>query len=370
MNNIKFNIILAFLFILVLVPFSYGAEDKTIKADSSRDIFVTKMDEGQIFLDKSILSLRQGNLPMAMTYINQALAASPKNHYVLFMKANMDSYFGDNESALKYYDLAIKYSEEKMFNYYIYRSICYCELGNYNNALKDLKTVEKILKEKLYQEDNSHIYLIMGVIEAINSGEDIELPIDKVVSKEGMIASLYSSNYKINNLSERGYRIIYKNLTNGIKTYPLNPALYTLRAICTLKSSSNTEKALADLDRALEINPFYLPAILEKSDYYLENGRYDESIEGYKFLLTATPNNYYILWRMGDAFLEKGEYNKSRDCFNRSLFFSGNISYNGDDIEMYMASIKRMVDVQNKENDYKPIIAKLNAIIRNYNNKH
>lgn len=58
---------------------------------------------------------------------------------------------------------------------------------------------------------------------------------------------------------------------------------------------------------------YYLTSI------YLQEGKYDESIEIYKRFYNRDSPNYIVIDKMGFAFLRKGEFSRSIDLFNRSL---------------------------------------------------
>ena len=65
------------------------------------------------------------------------------------------------------------------------------------------------------------------------------------------------------------------------------------------------------------------------------------------------PDNYYILWKMGDTYLGLLEFSKARMHYNMSFNNTQKEELKKEDIDMYINSIKKMVDIQTKENSFK-----------------
>jgi len=75
---------------------------------------------------------------------------------------------------------------------------------------------------------------------------------------------------------------------------------------------SDLETAVAALARALEIDPFYLPAIVHHAQRLVRLGREDEARSGFERALELEPGNAHALVALGQLALAAGEFVEAR----------------------------------------------------------
>ena len=81
---------------------------------------------------------------------------------------------------------------------------------------------------------------------------------------------------------------------------------------------SGPEKALDPLSAALRINPSYAPAILKKGDVLYQLGRFQESAEAYKAVLSQDPGSANALYGMGRVKYAEHDATAAEDFYSRA----------------------------------------------------
>jgi tetratricopeptide (TPR) repeat protein len=78
-------------------------------------------------------------------------------------------------------------------------------------------------------------------------------------------------------------------------------------------------EALADLNRAVELNPGDAQAITSRSDTYQEMKRYDEALADFNRAIELNPCNAWAIAGRGTTYLEMKRYNEALADLNRAL---------------------------------------------------
>jgi tetratricopeptide (TPR) repeat protein len=86
-----------------------------------------------------------------------------------------------------------------------------------------------------------------------------------------------------------------------------------------LEQKGKYEKAIPFLDKAIEKNPKFRPALLNRGADKSEIGDYNGAIEDYQKIVAFEPNNTLVLMNIGNNHKRLKQYEKSIDFYTRAL---------------------------------------------------
>jgi tetratricopeptide (TPR) repeat protein len=92
-----------------------------------------------------------------------------------------------------------------------------------------------------------------------------------------------------------------------------------------LEQKGKYEKAIPFLDKAIEKNPKFRPALLNRGADKSEIGDYNGAIEDYQKIVAFEPNNTLVLMNIGNNHKRLKQYEKSIDFYTRALNTKGAI---------------------------------------------
>ena len=120
------------------------------------------------------------------------------------------------------------------------------------------------------------------------------------------------------------------------------------------------DNAIKYFDRALKVNPKYVPALANKAKSYLAKGLIDKSIELLTNAQINDPNNADILVALGDAYYERDTYPLAIDFYNKALKINPKLAsaYFGIG-RTYTKQARNIDDIDKKQ-------AKYNQALENY----
>jgi len=112
-------------------------------------------------------------------------------------------------------------------------------------------------------------------------------------------------------------------LTEAIRRHPDDEELYVLRARAWYDQYEK-EKAMTDLNRAIELSPFRSEALSLRAALHVGNGAYDDCIEDCNAALQIDPNDASAYCSRASAWLAKDEYARAISDFDRALSLEPN----------------------------------------------
>ncbi len=148
--------------------------------------------------------------------------------------------------------------------------------------------------------------------------EDIRKDLQTAINLDPNLAEAYLELAQLD-LNEARYEAALQNLDRAAELLPDSPLVYEYRARVLL-AQGNAEAALADAERANQLDLTLLPAYLTLGEARQANGLYRESIEPLeiyeRFAQPPEPRVYALL---GKAYLESGEDEKALRAFEEAL---------------------------------------------------
>jgi len=148
--------------------------------------------------------------------------------------------------------------------------------------------------------------------------EDIRKDLQTALSLDPNLAEAYLELAQLD-LNEERYEAALQNLDRAAELLPDSPLVYEYRARVLL-AQGNAEAALADAQRANQLDLTLLPTYLTLGEAQQANGLYRQSIEPLeiyeRFAQPPEPRVYALL---GKAYLESGEEEKALRVFDEAL---------------------------------------------------
>lgn len=203
------------------------------------------------------------------------------------------------EQAIKRYSKAIKISKLKEKSDYtpVYkRAVCYYSTGQYNAALKDIETFlteypglyqAYLLKAFIYREtdDTDNQLEALDQALAINPGDP-----DLIKWRSGIYL-------------EKGEYEKVKNDLLYVKSVQNDPEVEMYLGFAYY-SLSQTDSAFYSLNKAIEMDPTFVPAYLYGGSFSLQDSNYDLALKYLDVALKLSPENTSAQFYKGVALLE------------------------------------------------------------------
>ncbi len=148
--------------------------------------------------------------------------------------------------------------------------------------------------------------------------EEIRKDLQTALNLDPNLAEAYLELAQLE-LSEERYQAALQNLDRAAELLPDSPLVYEYRARVLL-AQGDAEAALADAERANQLDLTLLPAYLTLGEARQANGLYRESVEPLeiyeRFAQPPEPRVYALL---GKAYLESGDEEKALQVFDQAL---------------------------------------------------
>ncbi len=289
----------------------------------------------------------------ALRDVEKAIESNPKSPEAHMLNARLQALpGGDADKAIESIDKAIGLLNDKPKEKsaaYILRAAIQPEL---DDKLADL--------QKAIQADPSNteawqarVVILMGTQKFEEAYKDVERLLERDQSNSFALTAAFESLLQLKRFDD-----IVRILTPRIEAAPDNGALYRMRGQAyLLKSDSDEasgEKALADLDKAVELDPRDAQAMLIRGEYYFDKGEVDNANKNVNEALSIEPGLVRgVLMRSMIAAREK----RYTDAINdMELIVRANP--NNDQIVMQLASYYQL------DNRPRLAISALNELIK------
>ena len=176
------------------------------------------------------------------------------------------------------------------------------EYGAQGQFIEAKQEIEKALKV-----DPTHINakLVLGAIEDITT---------KRIAREAAIHFFKGKSY-----GKRGE--LNKAIAEFNKALEINPGFavaYLSRGIA-YGDKGNYDKAISDCNKALEINPYDPIAYLSRGISYESKGRVDQAFTDYNLALGLNPDFAIAYLNRGDAYSHFGQFDDAISDYNKAI---------------------------------------------------
>jgi len=106
--------------------------------------------------------------------------------------------------------------------------------------------------------------------------------------------------------------------SNVIKVSKNNASVYNARGKVN-RDKGNYEQALADYDKAIELDPAFYKAYHNRAKIYFDQQRFDEAIENYSVVLEFNPRFYEAVSNLGIIYASQQKNDLALEMLNRAM---------------------------------------------------
>lgn len=286
------------------------------------------------YLDIASMYFERGDFIQADTYADLMLKINPKSASAYFIKAKILQLNGDEVKAKEYLNKAIVYNN-KLIKTRLAKSLNINQLPEMS-----LEMYEILAYESYFSSDiNSAILYCKKYLNINPANIDItNMLIDLHIKNNELI----SAQILINSILEN---------TPNIQTLLLQAKIYKLQ---------NDIKEEDILLQAYKINPNNAKVLLALGDFYIEKGNYIKSKKYFEILVSVNDELYEAYFGYIYSLIELGEIENAMN-FIRKFASLNNATSQTDFL---------LAKICEKTNDYKEAITYLNSAIAKYKNPH
>ena len=234
----------------------------------------------------------------------------------------------DYAGALKLYDKVIKSSglkDKDDFSALYKRAVCYYSLSQYDAALKDLDKFREVYPSS-YQATVLRAFVFRDVEDSQRQLEALNEALSLRPGEPGLIqwrAGIYLEEEKFEEAKADMLYLRSLQESPEIELY-LGLAYYNLK---------EADSALNFINKAIALEPTYLPAYLYGGSFSLQEGMYDLAVKYLNVALRLDAGNGNALFYKGIALIELDR--KDEGCTFLSRAFYGGVDDAGDYLKEY-----------------------------------
>lgn len=219
---------------------------------------------------------------------------------------------GDYAGAVADYDKGLKYLPENKF-FLLNKAIAQQNLKDYDNSKQ---TFDKLLS--LFPKyDNAYLgraQLNVMMKDTVAAYEDL----NKCISLNENNVGAYLMRADIEMSKNKDYPKAIADMDRAIKLEPKKADLFVNRAFLRYKVDDYFG-AMSDFDYAIGLDPGNVPAHFNRALLKMEVGDVNKAIEDFSFALSREPENYQALYNRGVLYQDIKEYQKSIADFDKVL---------------------------------------------------
>ena len=252
--------------------------DDLARQDYDAAIVLTPTNE-ELFVSRAIAAFRDGQYQDGVSFLEKALALNPSNGHALRSMGTLMDDSGHREDANRYYALALA-ADPKDALALLFRSKNYARLRRFDEALKDaddLVAIEPavINRQGYFDSRGDHVDFHVVALEKRAAIYDELGQFDRA-ERDLNAAVAYSRSAP--SLSARGRFLAYKagrekealsDLDEAIALGSVDSDAYYAKGVLLLGSNKHQD-ALAALDGALKIDPWFTSALRMRANLHRE----------------------------------------------------------------------------------------------------
>lgn len=275
-------------------------------------------ENGDIYLSWGALLIKNRHYKEAKEKLKKAVVYNKKDARPLYMLSIVEIEMGEYDSALEKL-LTIVDSTENNFEALHNIAYIYFKKQNYDEAISYAKKVLAIYRHKI------ETYLLLGDIYAIKNNEEESLQFYEMAEMNGLKTFFLYISWAVSlqkfNHHEQAIEKLY-SANDCLKTKNVDE-IYARLALSYYKIK-NTELALQNRDKALEINPNNYMANSISAEIEVDNKNYEKALEYLKICEDDFSNKGFNYSLKAQCYAGLGKKDKVRDLFEKAIEYKPN----------------------------------------------
>lgn len=238
-----------------------------------------------------------------------------------------------------------------------YRSLCSVKLNDYKNAINDLSKGLSIRRDVRFFYTRGYCYYVLDNLEPASADLDSALRINPdhngalthkaailnrankyeealvLLNRSCKIDSTFDQSYSFRamaNFYVGNFEASIADCNTLMRMTPTNEVLY-LRGL-NYKSLEQYDKAVADFDSVLHMDPKHSGSYFNRGASYTKLGKYEEALSDYDKFMKLSPNYYDAYFNRGIIKYGLEKYKEAEADFNAAMAIRNTTS---NDVRLY-----------------------------------
>jgi len=257
------------------------------------------------------LSAAENNYTNALSFLGNVLSRDPQNFEALLLQGRLQLLQGQLAQAIiNYKQMATIYPQAPVVHF----ALAQAYLANNQTNEADLSLTKALDLKPDYTDA-----ILLRAENQIFHGDPAAaiVSLRKVVQQQPQIAQawlLLASAYRAEGTPKSAVEI-YRELE---RSYPESPQVPTLLGRLYFQLDQRTD-ALTQYEKALHLQPGYLPAVEQLVDLDLAQGQYTAALEQVQQLIVRNPNESVLQLLLGTTFSARGETNQAEMALSKAI---------------------------------------------------
>jgi tetratricopeptide (TPR) repeat protein len=286
--------------------FRTAGDRKAAIADFTQAILL-KPEWGALYASRGIVYAEIGNTERAAADIDTAARLTPGTALTLQAQAFLDIQKCQYAPAIEKFTLAIAVSPNDPYSYEM-RGRAFQSQDQSQKALSDYAAVLRLTPER-----SEILALRAEILAAQGEGEAALGEADKFVAAMPKEPRAHAIRGSVLAMMGRNAEAVHE-LDMAMAVKP-SAELYVARA--AVRADKEVDNKLADIDKALALDPHYFPAYLARADIYLGEGKADLGIKALDAAAKVAPNDLDIVRLRKLALEDNHQYDRAAADLNR-----------------------------------------------------
>ena len=246
---------------------------------------------------------------LAIQYFNQAIKAKPflaePYFYRAVAKISLEDYQGAEQDA----GMAIERNPFIVDAYQV-RGVSRQNLGNFKGAVEDYDAGLKLMPE------DKNLLINRAVCEsALRNYDEAQLTFERLLALDRRNDRAYIGLAQMN-LARKDTTAALENLNHGIALSKKNASAYVMRAEIASRNQQDFERAVADMDTAISLEPRYAGYFINRAYMKYNLDDYFGAMADYDYAIGLEPLSQEAHFNRGLLRAEVGDYNKAITDFD------------------------------------------------------
>ena len=246
---------------------------------------------------------------LAIQYFNQAIKAKPflaePYFYRSVAKISLEDYQGAEQDA----GMAIERNPFIVDAYQV-RGVSRQNLGDFAGAVEDYDAGLKLMPE-----DKNLLINRAVCLSALKRYDEAQAAFDRLLQLDQRNGRAYIGLAQMN-LARQDTAAALENLNRGIALNKKNASAYVMRAEIYTRSQHDFEKALADMDSAILLEPRYAGYFINRAYMKYNLDDYFGAMSDYDYAISLDPSSQEAHFNRGLLRAEVGDNNKAISDFD------------------------------------------------------
>lgn len=319
--------------------------------DTSSTLVIVEGQEAILSYNQGLTDFGEGKYTKALSDFSQAIDASPSFDKALYNRGVMELHEFINQAAVEDFDNAIAINPNKA-HYHLGRAIALARLTYYDEALKAIRTAEKLgYSATAIRYYYGYIYFRMGKL------SDAQKQYDEAIKANSRFAQAYCDRATVH-LRTGNYKAALDDYNTALEIMPNAYYIYVLRADVKAAQGKYND-AVMDITYAINASQGEddFPFLNARGKMYGRWGKYQKAMADFNACIQMLPDNPDTYINIGVMLMAQKKYAEAEDQFTKAIKLDGyNYSAyynraNAREMQLKLSPAKNDRDMANYLND-------------------